>query len=66
MAKSTIVEYKESNHSVDEWATTAVATFEWSMTWEQGGRQASGSGQDLFVFEKRESKWVAVTRVMLF
>jgi len=66
MARSTVLAYQESNHSVDVIQTTAVACFDWSMTWEQNGKRESGKGQDMFVFELRDSKWIAVFRLMLF
>ena len=66
MQQSDITEYSESNHFVHEWGNTAVAGFDWSMTWTQSGKTDQGSGQDLFVFERRGDRWIAVLRVMLY
>src|SRR5450631_4149684 len=33
MQKSDVIDYTESNHFVHEWSNTAVAGFDWSMTW---------------------------------
>jgi ketosteroid isomerase-like protein len=66
MTNSEVVEYSESNHSVDRWGDTAVAVYHWSMTWRQGGSSDSGSGQDMFVFQRRETRWIIVLRVLLF
>ena len=66
MSKSVVLDYRESNHAIDVSQTTAFASYDWSMQWEQGGKQESGSGQDLFVFERCDGGWVAVLRVMLF
>jgi Domain of unknown function (DUF4440) len=66
MTNSEIVEYSESNHSVDQWGDTAVAVYHWSMTWSQSGKSDSGSGQDMFVFQRRQSRWIIVLRVLLF
>jgi hypothetical protein len=66
MGNSKVLAYSESNHKIDPWGSVAVAAYDWSMTWEQGGRTESGSGQDMFVFERRSSGWIAVMRVMLF
>ena len=66
MGRSTITAYEESNHSIDVNQSTAVVAYDWSMTWEQSGKQDNASGQDMFVFERREAKWIAVLRVMLF
>jgi hypothetical protein len=66
MQRSDVTEYTESNHFVHSWDHTAVAGFDWSMTWVQNGETDRGSGQDLFVFERRGDRWLAVLRVMLF
>ncbi len=66
MSSSNILDYSESNRKTNQWGSVAVASYDWSMTWEQGGKAESGSGQDMFVFERRDSEWIAVMRVMLF
>ncbi len=66
MQKSDVKDYTESNHFVHSWDHTAIAGFDWSMTWVQDGKTDQGSGQDMFVFERRTDRWVAVLRVMLF
>jgi hypothetical protein len=66
MKKSTVLAYEETNHSIDTSRSTATACYDWSMTWEQNGKQESASGHEMFVFELRDSKWIAVLRLMLF
>ena len=66
MTKSDLTEYIESGHAVDRWGDIAVARFDWSMTWIQHGKTDRASGQDLFVFQQRGTRWVAVERVMLY
>ncbi len=66
MGHSLVTAYQELNHSIDVNQSTAIATYDWSMTWELAGKQDSASGQDMFVFERRESVWIAVLRAMLF
>jgi hypothetical protein len=61
-----LTDYTESNHFVHSWDHTAVAGFDWSMTWVQNGRTDRGSGQDMFVFERRTDRWIAVLRVVPF
>jgi hypothetical protein len=51
MARSELVEYSESNHSIDRWGATAAAMYDWSMTWKQNGKVECRSGQDMFVFQ---------------
>jgi hypothetical protein len=66
MHKSELIDYSESNHFVHEWGATAVAGFDWSMAWIQNGKTDQGSGQDMFVFERRGDRWIAVARAMLY
>lgn len=66
MMKSKIVEYSESNHSIHQWGETGVASYDWSMSWEQNGKTDSATGQDMFVFQLHGSHWKAVLRVLLF
>lgn len=66
MKRSDVTGYSESNHFVHEWGDTAVAGFDWSMTWIQDGKSDQGSGQDMFVFKRRGNRWIAVLRVMLY
>jgi hypothetical protein len=66
MAKSDITEYVESGHAIDRWGGTAIARFDWSMTWIQNGKEDRASGQDLFVFQQRGADWIAVERIMLY
>lgn len=66
MTRSDITEYVESGHAIDRWGDTAVARFDWSMAWMQNGKPDRASGQDLFVFQRRGDRWIAVERVMLY
>jgi hypothetical protein len=66
MTKSTITEYAESGHAVDRWGETAVARFDWSMTWIQDSKADRASGQELLVFQRRGTQWVAIERVMFY
>src|SRR5689334_7569218 len=50
MESSVVHEYEESGHAVEEWGDTAVATYDWKMTYEQKGKTSTESGHDLFVF----------------
>ena len=66
MAQSRIVDYAESDHFTHAWGDTAVVTYNWTMTYEQKAETKHESGQDLFVFLRRDSRWVAILRLMLF
>ena len=45
---------------------TAVARYDWSMAWIQDGKADRASGQELLVFQRRGSHWVAIESVMLY
>jgi hypothetical protein len=66
MAQSNVIEYAESNHAVDIWGDVAAATYDWEMTYEQKGQTKTEKGQDMFVFSRRGSGWVAILRLILF
>ena len=66
MTKSEITEYAESGHAVDRWGDTAVARFDWSMAWIQDSKADRASGQELLVFQRQGTRWVAIERVMLY
>jgi hypothetical protein len=66
MAQSKVIEYAESNHAAEIWGDIAVATYDWAMTYEQKGDTKTEKGQDMFVFRRSGSGWVAVLRLILF
>ena len=65
MQRSKVTDYAESGHSVECWGNTAVATYDWTMAYEQDGKTNHDSGQDMFVFRRSGSQWVAVLRLIL-
>ena len=66
MAGSHILEYAESNHTINTWGNVAVATYDWTMTFEQKGQTKTDKGNDMFVFHRVPHGWEAVLRVILF
>ncbi len=44
---------------------TAVATYDWKVSYEMGGQQLRESGHDLFVFSRESGQWLAVWRAVL-
>ena len=66
MQRSTVTEYTESGHSIDCWGNTGVATYDWAMAYEQDGKTSRDVGQDMFVFRRSGSHWVAVLRLILY
>jgi ketosteroid isomerase-like protein len=66
LQSSVVRAYRESNLVIREWGATAVATYEWEMDFEHGGRLHREAGTDLFVFERQGEKWLAVWRAVTF
>jgi hypothetical protein len=60
-----VQEYNEHDHQVDVVGETAVVSFQYEMVYEREAKRFRATGRDLWVFEKRESTWIAVWRTML-
>jgi ketosteroid isomerase-like protein len=58
-------DYTEHDHHVDVIADTAVVTFGYKMLYERSGQRYRSTGQDFWIFRKREDCWLAVWRTML-
>lgn len=50
---------------VDVAGETATAQYKWTMTYVLNGQQYSERGHDVFVFARRDGKWLAVWRALL-
>jgi hypothetical protein len=50
---------------IDVAGDTATAQYKWTMTYALGGQEYTERGHDLFVFSRRENKWLAVWRALL-
>src|SRR5262249_4289479 len=66
MTKSQLIEYRESNHFAHDFQTSAVAGYDWSMTWTEGDKTAGGGAQDFFVSEQRVGGGFAFFGLMLY
>jgi ketosteroid isomerase-like protein len=64
LGAATVQEYRESAPVVQAWAGTAVATYEWEMTYALDGRVHRERGTDLFVFAREQGRWLAVWRAV--
>lgn len=56
--------FKESDHVVDLWENTAVASYRYSMQYEIAGEVCLDTGRDTFVFSLQGDRWLAVWRTM--
>jgi uncharacterized protein (TIGR02246 family) len=64
LGSATVHEYAESDHHIDVWGDTAVASYRFVMTWEMGGKHYREAGHDLFVFSREHGHWRAVWRTL--
>jgi hypothetical protein len=50
---------------IDVAGDTATAQYKWSMTYVLNGQEYTEQGHDVFVFARRDNKWLAVWRALL-
>ena len=65
MSSAKVVDYSESDPTVDVWGGTAVATYRFEMAWEMNGKPHHEVGRDMFVFVREDSRWQVVWRTMI-
>jgi uncharacterized protein (TIGR02246 family) len=58
-------ELKESNHHIDIWGDTAVVSYRFELDYQMSGQEHHDSGVDLFVFARKNGRWLAVWRAIL-
>ncbi len=63
--QAVIRKVKESDHHIEVWGDTAVASYRFEIDYQMGGQEHHDSGVDLFVFTRQNSKWLAVWRTIL-
>jgi len=51
--------------TIDVSENTAVAQYQWQMTYLLAGQEYTEQGQDLFVFSRIEGRWLVVWRALL-
>jgi len=60
-----VLEYEESDHQIQIVGDTAVATFRFRMVYERTQYREESRGRDLWVFQRKADKWLAVWRTMV-
>ena len=60
-----VLDYEESEHSIEVVGNCAVATFRFHMLYERPAYREDSIGRDLWVFHREADGWVAVWRTML-
>jgi len=60
-----VIEYEESDESINMIGDCAIATFRFRMLYERDAYREDSRGRDLWVFQRQDDRWVAVWRTML-
>ncbi len=60
-----IREVRGSDHLIDVWSDTAVASYRFEIDYEINGQEHHDVGHDLFVFAREGGKWLAVWRTII-
>jgi hypothetical protein len=66
ISSAEVLEFEETNVRTDTWGDTAAITYDWTITYRQGGETKRDVGHELLVFTLRDGRWKVVLRVMLF
>ncbi len=65
MTAAKVIEYVESDHTIDVWGTSAVASYRFEMTWEMANQLHRDAGHDLLVFVREDGRWQIVWRMLV-
>jgi hypothetical protein len=65
ISHATVREVQESNHQIDVWDDTAVASYRFEMHYQINEEEHHDSGVDLFVFARQKGTWRAVWRTIV-
>jgi len=64
-ANAQVVQYSESDETINIIDKVAIATFRFKMVYDRVSYRAQSCGRDVWVFECVGNKWLAVWRTML-
>jgi hypothetical protein len=62
---ATIHHYAESNHSIDVWGDTAVASYRFDIEWQMNGPRTRQWGFDVFTLVRRDGAWRIAWRLLV-
>jgi hypothetical protein len=65
IGRAVILDYHESDWSIDVWGDTSVASYRYQISYQMNGQEHRDTGHDLFVFIKQKGKWQAVWRTLI-
>jgi hypothetical protein len=62
---ASIENFRELDQQIDVVGVTAVLTFAYEMVYARGGERYRATGRDIWVFQRDDTRWIAVWRTML-
>jgi len=65
MAAATIHSFEEDRFVIDVWGDTAVANYEFVLSYEVAGAERTDRGRDLFALNRERDGWVVVWRTLV-
>ncbi len=60
-----IQDFKEMYSTIDVFGNTAIISYSFKIKYEMNGETFHDTGRDMFVFIRKEDKWLAVWRIVL-
>ena len=64
-ANARVLEYEESEETIEVVGDSAIATYRFRMLYERASYREVSTGRDLWVFQRQDGQWLAVWRTML-
>ena len=65
VSQAEVKSFSVDEPQIDVAGETATAAYKWTMTYVLNGQEYTEQGYDLFVFARRDERWLAVWRAML-
>jgi len=62
---ATLIEYEESDEKITVVGDCAAASFRFRMIYKRADYREESRGRDLWIFQRQDSRWIAVWRTML-
>ena len=65
ISRAVVLDVRESDHTVDVWGDTAVASYRFELDYEMNREKHHDEGWDVFVFNRHKGIWHAVWRTII-
>jgi hypothetical protein len=62
---ASIENFRELDQQIDVVGVTAVVNFAYEMVYARAGERYRATGRDIWVFQREDTRWIAVWRTML-